>query len=646
MFKIKLSLNYQKKEYFLSFIIPTLFAILLAMFSFYLYRDDYFTMYDLGVGYRSSYLFLENLKLVNFPTQHVFVSGVLASKLLYIPLSATLIVYNSPLTILIDQTIVIALGGVAIYFISRYHGFSPTYSLLFQLIYFLYPSTYGYLTHGGNFMVYFSGLFLIGYLFYLANRKLSFIVATTLASITNVLSPFVILFFYTYLFVIKKIKRDISKTDLNNSEKRTFSDLFRKIESFSILVGLLILIVLVLYEISYSGIDFLTNTVAGRYISPNSGTPASNNGFVSLSTIFLSLSQHWSTKLHFFVQMMRSFLFVPLFTLQSIPIAGYFVFTAFLNYPGFYVPLQQYPYLVLPFLFLGPIEFLSGRFIKILKRKIRIIVPLVLATILLSSSYSFFTISPFSASNISNGTINNELNYSILEKEFNYEYSLIPKNSVVFIQNDMPQLSDMKKIYMPGYYNNQSVDFAVFNPIGYNSITQSYNDFSSYWAKEFSLNRSYGVYAMVDSSVIYKIGYTGSPIYYVPYYDNISIHSDYNITFKYSLYDQLNYSFGNELVPSRYNLNLDLELLSNNYNLSNFTIGINEYNVSGALINSYLCHISFISGKLVRLTTNITTFYNDYWSFAPYFKYNIPDNAFQNATLSVELISAKISQVR
>ena len=522
----------------LALIAPVSFFITLGFFSWALYRDNYYTMFDLGLAYRSSYLFISLHRLVNYPA-HFFVSGTLNQKFFYIPLSFTLLINNSPATILLDQLFTIAIGGYAIFHISRHFGLNAKLSVLNQVIYFLYPAVYGYLTHGGNFQVYFLGLFLCTYLFYLKNSKLGYGIFAILSAITNVLSPIYLLAFFAWILIIKITKKDITRGNHQNKGR----DLLKR-EIYFITVPLIIWAVLVSVEIFQNGHYLLLGNLQGRYV-PSSPSAIGETGPLGIvNSLFNAFGLNYKMKIWFFTDMLDPFLFTSMLSFSFPFILLYFVSISYLNYPGFFSILQQYPYAVMPFIFIGWISFQSrimrsakqyniksgtiGKIKKIifmLKKNGNGIAFIITFLVLISSTLSFLTFSPFSIQNIENGQMKQEMYYSPLEKELNYMYSLVPRNSIVFIQNDVPQLSGEARIYMPGFgtYHNQTVDYAVFNPLRYNSITTPFNGFSEKWAYYFSTNSSYGVYASVDGSVLYKLGYMGQPVYYVPI-NTITLH--------------------------------------------------------------------------------------------------------------------------
>ncbi len=417
-------------RFFIPTIVPLVFFILVGAFSIVLYRDNYFTMFDLGVAYRSSYLFLSTHNFVIYP-DHFFVAGTLNQKFFYIPLSASLLIFDSPVSILIDQTAIIALGGWAIFHISRHFGLNKLLSAVNQILYFIYPGVYGYLTHGGNFQVYFLGLFLCAYLFYLKKKRLIFLIFAILASITNVLSPIYLVLFYGWITLIYLKKRSAFEGDtLRHRTAMLRSNLY------FLVVGLAIFSVLVMIEVHQNGSYLLISNIGGRYVPPVS-SPTNGDFLSTIHNIFLSLGLNYKTKLWYFYDMMIPFLFTSLATFTSPFVLLYFLAISYLNYPGFFSLLQQYPYAVMPFIFIGWISFQSsilrsfnkdvktkpkasyfGKLLKLLstwmRKYSRKIAYILTIFVIVSSIFSFLLMSPFSVQNIQDGQLKQEFTYTTL----------------------------------------------------------------------------------------------------------------------------------------------------------------------------------------------------------------------------------------
>ena len=492
------------------------FFIILSIYAFILYRDNYFTMFDLGVSYRSAFLFISSFHFVWYPDPHQFVSGYLTQKLIYIPISFSLLIYNSPVTILVDQALVISAGGYALFSIAQELTNNKLVSYSSEGLYFLFTANYGFLTHGGNYMVFLSGFTLLSFMFFLKHRKVPALTFLVLASITNQLAPLILLVFYIIIsrrYGEADESREFVLPDNQHHNKR--GTLLVK-KYYMIFSGVLMILFLFLVQLILNGIHPFIGNVRGTY------TPSPiylhSSTYNSLYGSFIS---NPFKKINFISEMMSPELFIPFFSEMLLPIAGYFLAISLLNYPGFFNLLQQYPYLVISFIFVGNILFFRRIRDRFSSRLFKRALTLLILLMLISSAYSFLNYSPFSIENVRSGALSSDFNYTTGEKQANYLYSLIPANSTVFIQNGMPQLAHVKKIYMAGFYNNQTVDYAVINPLLLNPVIDSFGGYDGYWANKFASNSSYGVYASADSITIYKLHYMGDPVYFVP--TNLSI---------------------------------------------------------------------------------------------------------------------------
>lgn len=563
-------------------ILSTLFIILLSYFNYKLYSNNFYTIFDLGLGYRLAYLFSTTLQPVGWPIPNALVSAMPFTKMFYVVIGFSLFAYNSPFTVLVDQTIVIGFGAYALFNISYLKTKGYFASIGMQVAYFLYPSTYGYMAQGGNYMVYLEGLMLISYMFYLKDRKLLFLLFASLAAITNAWAvPMLFLLYLIELIHSKNIRlkslisiiandvhHELSKmlqlisyivfssnesakdrslsmrngTRLEISKKHTLNLKQFFATNYGVIGFFFVGLAIFLFEAhTYTLMGLISSS---RVLDTSSGT--------SRSTLF-SLYPFFDSKVSFISGLLQPLLYTPLLSIYVIPAAIYFVIIAFFtNYFPYYFPLEQYPYQVAGIIFISSVDFLG-------KIRNSSVLNKIVVLILVSSFVSFALYSPFSIDQVMSGHLSSELQNSTLNSEIDHAYSLIPLHSTAFIQNDMPQLMGLDKVYMAGYYDNQTVDFAVMNPIPLNNIAKAFGGFSAYWANKFAHNTSYGIYESVQGVIIYKLDYNLKPVYYVPAHYYLSIESSFqkNQSLPYSQFS------GNFLSISPGVFNVSFELSAN-----------------------------------------------------------------------------------
>ena len=580
-FSLRLSNTHRKKLFneIPPLILTVVFIVLLSYFNYKLYVNNFYTVFDLGLEYRTAYLFSVTFKPVGWPIPHALVSAKPYTKMFYMVVGLSLLLHNSPFTVLVDQTIVIGLGGYAIFKISHIKTGSHLCSLAIQLAYFLYPTTYGYMTQGGNYMVYMEGLILLSYMFYLQNRKLLFLITALLAAVTDTWAVPVLFLLYMIDFLhSRKLNIKRSVVTFNKAIRLHLTNFFR----FMLLVfehdkknytaeprpranegsdnvhrtilNLRQFIVanyaLVLFFFSGLGIFIfevhmysLTGLISSSRLVSSAPTASKSS--------FLSFYPFLNSKVSFINSSLSPLLYTPLMSPFVIPVLIYFAaVTLFTNYLPYYLPLEQYPYQFVGILFISSIDFLS-------KIKNPVAFKKIVALVLVSSFISFALYSPFGINYITSGQLTSELQNSSLNSEINHAYQLIPIHSTVFIQNDMPQLMNRDKVYMNGYYNNQTVDYAVVNPLPLNNIASAFGGFSSYWANHFALNKSYGIYESVQGVIVYKLHFNATPVYYVPahYFSLVFASFHKNQTLPYDQYAGVSFS----LSPGKFNVSFEMK---------------------------------------------------------------------------------------
>ncbi len=572
-------------------IIPALlFVLFMGYFNILLYDTYHYTQFDLGVTYRTLYNFHVSYHFYNFPNPP-FEEPQTFSKLIYVPLSFTLYIYNSPLTLLFDQIIFIAIGGCAIFFLSKQITNNSFISILIEILYFLYPATYGFMTQGGNLMVFFEPLLLISYLFYIKKKKIATVILIVLASSTNFLAPLIIIIFLTLPYLTKFL---IFVKGFIKSQGKSFNK-FDFTITYETVWNLLLFIIPLLFlfiGIRLYGISQLFSASRLGSFSTAVNSPSVN--------ILQSIFENFSLKLSFLNMVFESLLYLPLLSIYSLPILIYLLFSWYSNQTIYYdILTRQYPYLFAAFLFISLAHvFRDLNQKKGVMKKIAVI-------IIISSIISFGIYSPFSVEKFQSGVINNDITVTPLEKNLSTAFNLIPMNASVLVQNQIVQLDNRANIYFPGYYNNESVQYAVFVPYMPGIFPDAYSGFCQPLANDFANNASYGIYVRLGNIEIYKLNFVGPPVMFSKEkffgtgdFYTLSSHSNINDSFETGYVS---------LSPGCYNLTVR-EKLSSNLTLpsKNITGQIaimgsygNELNYTSTFYeSSFAANFVTISGKL------------------------------------------------
>ena len=122
----------------LSVAASVIFFTAMSIFNVLYYIAGNYAVFDLGVSYRTAYIFSHTFNL--FQTANVTLgSAIPFTKLIFVPISLTLLIYNSPATLLVDQICVISLGGLALFWIAFYRLHDARIAIILEVAYFLYP---------------------------------------------------------------------------------------------------------------------------------------------------------------------------------------------------------------------------------------------------------------------------------------------------------------------------------------------------------------------------------------------------------------------------------------------------------------------------------------------------------------------------
>ena len=543
----------------ISLIITVIFSVLFAWFFLTLYKGYNFYVVDLGYNYHELFLFYSTHILAGWPYQIPRTSS--NGNLIYVILSPLILFYNSPAAFVVFESVWISIGSYFLFRIAREETGSAGWAFLLQFIYILFPSNYGVITNGPEFEIMLSTFVLMSYYFFRRGNYYTSALIGLLGATTSFVSPLIIaLLFaiedfrsegYSYRFFERVLRRK-NKINENLPPRYKYSMLI-------LIVGLIGVMILVL--ITTPVLSNLFNFYLNR-----SGTTQVTASTGSFAYHFLrNFTMDGSVKLSYLYGTLSGFLFLPLISPYAILIIPFFIVIFYGNFLPYYDVLSHYNFLFSAFLFLGFVY--NIRKIRWNKSDIRkFMIVLILAMLL-----SFLLYSPFSVSNMENGTVHSELNVTQVDSYLNTAFAGIPDNASVFSQKAFPQLTNRMFFYMPGSYDNQTVDYAVITPLPVASLPlQDYVGFSSFWAQHFLQNSSYGIYESISSVTIFKLNYHSRPILFIPLVINYTIDSSLKpgISYQQRVFTG-NYSY---LPPGEYRLTYFIKINGSSSSLTSADI--------------------------------------------------------------------------
>lgn len=625
-----------KKADILAIIVSAIFFILLFSFVRVLYLNYNFTVFDLGINFRTEYLFIHTHTLINWPYSSDIITPSTYGKLIYVVLSPFFLIWDSPQMFLLIVVLSVSAGSFFLYKILYVKTSSYTLSFLSQFLYFLYPGVYGFIPNGGNFIIFISTFILASYYFFTTRRFKLALMFLLLGSITGPFSPIIILMFYLVELLIIKYKKLLTKIRnfFFSKNKKPVVSSYNAMPSFFI-PGIVLICSAIL---SITLVMVPLSTLIPTTFTLTRGT---NEGSTLIISLFQNLLSNATLKVQFFEELLQPFLYLSILSPYGLLIVGYFLLASITNYYPYLAFVEHYTFMVMPFVFIG-----MAYNIQMLSKK-KAIIKKIMTAIIIASLFSFFIYSPLSLSNIQNGTLNEELHQTPIQKDLTAAFGKIPLNASVFTQNSFPQLMNRKVVYMPGSYFDQKVDYAVIDPYGIAPMSSPFIGFNSTCANFFADNSSYGLFEFVAGISIFKFQWDHNPILNVPFYQNITI--DKTIS-------------GNEMPtpayagpyeyypPGEYEMSYFLEFSGNLSALTNTTIAEWTWVDHPHIVSDISGHASILNYTFVNLSELKT--HDNYYiysvkqNFTSYFlKYQpnllIENNENINYTITIQNFSLK-----
>jgi uncharacterized membrane protein len=575
-------------EYFsrLFFLVPVLIFSILWIHIMILELDSFnIDIFDYGVVYNLAWK--EAFGIPALPSTVAYLPYFLPTKLISFVLVPYIRLFPNIYDLLIMQVIVIALPSIILYFLSMKLTNKITVSLAVEILWLLYYPNNALIYYGFHYQTIFPLFYILGFsLFYLRKFKLS-LLSLFFASITSLLAPLILFFTIPTFFIVRKKM----KNHYQEVKSRAFYFLYAGIFAVSLFVLLL--------NFHYGGI----NIFKGEAI-PTTSSASELPIYTVLWNKFLQVSGYQGFLYILFMTFPLVFsIFIEYeFIFASIPAIAYYLVGYSGGYLRYFYPMQ-YSVLISPVVFLSFI-FLIGRihnekvnsltrrwdiFIRTIKKaklSRKKIISILITITLIANTGLFAVYSPIGPLNQflkdypnlnapSNGGygLYKNLNVTTYDKNLLKMEALVPLNATVLSQFNMPQFSNRYYFTYPGQYNpNQPIDYAINDPQNYYRFTTSTDDtgpdFYNYnmlqLSNMFLQNSTYGVYAQSEGAILFKHGYSGNPVYFVPANASIKVRTSSSDTLT---------SEAPLLSPGTYNVTAFLD------NSSNSTLYMNKMDI-------------------------------------------------------------------
>ncbi|MGQ9530857.1 MAG: DUF2079 domain-containing protein [Candidatus Bathycorpusculaceae bacterium] len=555
---LKLNLLKWLKDYKVLHILVIAYITILSIITLVRHYSFETSTWDLGIFSQACYttlkgkLFYYTAELYANPGGSIF--GVHFSPILFgvLPFYA---LFPTPETLLIIQTIVLAVGAYPTFFITKRTLNSNRLGIIFSIFYLLNPLVYSiniFDFHPDSFFV---PLALFSLYFFIKEKWGFYFLFMLLGFLTKEFMPLGFLMFALgeLLWERKQIHAWLKRKE--QCPKKT-----------------LVLILTVIASLSW----FLIATLLIRVFNPNppsgfaegspweilGGNPLNPSSWLKIGGFnFLgAIKFELQSKLFFLITILAPFAFLPVFKLSRFLPVLFWLLLAFLsNYAPYYNLGFHYPALFIPFLILAAMEGfynLCVRF-RLDKSESRKIAKKLLLVGVLSSLTFIFAFSPIVDIKF----------YMISEHDrkvaeaLSWIKTLAPNASILTQYDLFPHISNMmdaylipppfaafKRDYYYEYANSlfdKNIDYII---IDLNPDARTHAHYMAHLLtfKNVYAKGNYGLYASIDGVLIYKFEYKGNPTRFEPF----TIHNRYydaKITTQTTL-------FGQYFPPGIYNV--------------------------------------------------------------------------------------------
>jgi uncharacterized membrane protein len=501
----------------------TLFSIL-TISNYYAFRTH---SYDLGNYNQAIYTTVFNGKPL-FYTSDLLANpsgsllGVHFSLILFaiVPLYA---ICSSPLTLLVLQSFVLALGALPVYLIANKRIANKKWALFISGLYLFNPVLQGvnwYDFHPEAFIP----LFVLFSLYFFEDRNtIGYIVSVFMVLITLEFASFLMIFMSLY-FIIK----------LKPWERVRIDSIKLKLAFLTLCLSIIWLLVSfqIIHSINPSLIPF-SGEVFWREIGAKTILDVPLQALLHPNLLFNALSFDGLEKLSFVMILLGTTAFLPLLEPLIVICVFPWLGTALVsNYPAYYQIGVQYPVFVIPFLFyaaiLGTEKIKSKYYNKCNNKSLKKEAKLIFGVLFCCSISIAFFISPLNSNpyqrypNLMYGFPQIDQH----DRDVTKLLELLPSNASVLTQDNLfPMLSNRinayvipaNVIYSEGEAFSKYLTYLI-NQVDYIVMDITTDNYAgptiyAYLPKD----GHFGVYASIDGAIILKKNYSEPPLIFEPF---------------------------------------------------------------------------------------------------------------------------------
>ena len=504
-------------------------------------------IFDYGVAY--NLVWREAHGVTSLPSAVGYLPYFSPYKLISFVLVPYFLLFPSVYNLLVMQVLVFAFTSVILYFLSIKLTKKVSISLAIEIVWLLYYPNSAAISYPFHFMTIFPLFYTLAFLFVEMRKKALTLVSFFFAAITSLLAPIILIFTLPVLYSrYKKIS-----SQQNGYNRTSF---------LIIIIGILLILAFVL---------ILNYILGGLSLFKGEVIPTTSSGYsvpiqVSIYNKFVNISG-WPGFLYILFMTFPLLFSIFLgwrFALAALPSMLYYLVGYSGGFIKYFYPMQ-YSVLISPIIFLSFVYFirtiqngekrwwiLQRNIIRRIARRFKVkgskIVWVLLASSLIMNAGLFTVYAPIgplnqflksypNANPPSNGGygVYGNLSESSYDRSLLRMESLVPINATVLSQFNMPQFSDRYYFTYPGQYNpSYPIDYAINDPANMyffmTAVRDTGPDFYNFnmlsLSDMFLQNSSYGIYGQSMGALLFKLNYSGAPVYYAPLNFNLSFQNN------------------------------------------------------------------------------------------------------------------------
>ncbi len=605
-----------KDIYNLYFIIALILAVVYFIIWTYIdwrmYNAYELHIWDVGIGFTLPYLTLHGHFQFQ-PEKWIY--------LIFVPIVA---ISPSPFLVIVVENLLMAVSSIFLFLYINQKLKNPLISLLITVSYLFNYAFFGAPFFPGHYQILFPTFFIIS-IYLKERRKFGLSAVFLVASATTSNLGAVFSFVYVFILIIQAF---LARRD----QIHRLSD---SIIPFKILmVSLICLVSLVLMDLIHFG---PTGYISGGHIATD----------LSFNTISSEIITNIQLKLAYFCILLLPFgigIFNSKYALIFLPFALLLIISPFQNYEYFFFP---YTYDVGIIIYLAYVDNISKGDNKNLKGfpKIGFKVKNILYT-LITILILGVVILPFGPANHLVPSYNAEFPFvnenfgsliDVTQNDINLNLmsSLIPINTSVLIQENMPQLTNRMNWTEPGSYNyGWPVNYVLTDPYSgdFLLIRQPYTQSMLQIFNKLYSTKDYGILADMNGSILLKRGYSGQIKLFTGYTETLTP-NDFSYNFNGTSFNHTkNSSASNVSVNNLTNLwpsfisnpfllppgvyRITIEMATNNLSSNNYVVaGLSTYTGNGYsnVIAETLINPSYFNGEYNNTFINFTFTVDSYY---------------------------------